>query len=90
LQLRPLLSRRPKSKPGSTLSLTSASSTEPAKGDSSIHDSTVEPHLGIGHHLHRHDERLFYILAGELDHDDKRNDIQGHMGAGDVGLFTEG
>jgi redox-sensitive bicupin YhaK (pirin superfamily) len=55
-----------------------------------IHDSTVDPHLGIGHHRHRHNERLFYIMAGELDHDDALNDIQGHMGPGDVGLFTEG
>jgi redox-sensitive bicupin YhaK (pirin superfamily) len=55
-----------------------------------IHDSTVEPQLGIGHHRHRYNERLFYIMAGELDHDDSLNDIQGHMGPGDVGLFTEG
>jgi redox-sensitive bicupin YhaK (pirin superfamily) len=55
-----------------------------------IHDSTVEAHLGIGHHLHRYNERLFYIMAGELDHDDALNHIQGHMGPGDVGLFTEG
>lgn len=55
-----------------------------------IHDSTVEAHMGIGHHLHRYNERLFYILSGELDHDDPRNDIQGHIGPGDVGLFTEG
>jgi redox-sensitive bicupin YhaK (pirin superfamily) len=55
-----------------------------------IHDSTVEPHLGIGHHPHRHNERIFYMLKGSLDHDDKLNDIQGHMGPGDVGLLTEG
>jgi redox-sensitive bicupin YhaK (pirin superfamily) len=55
-----------------------------------IHDSTVDPHLGIGHHRHRHNERLFYIMAGELDHDDSLNKIQGHMGPGDAGLFTEG
>ena len=55
-----------------------------------IHDSTVDPHLGIGHHRHRYNERLFYIMAGELDHDDALNNIQGHMGPGDVGLFTEG
>ena len=55
-----------------------------------IHDSTVDPHLGIGHHRHRYNERLFYIMAGELDHDDSLNNIQGHMGPGDVGLFTEG
>jgi redox-sensitive bicupin YhaK (pirin superfamily) len=55
-----------------------------------IHDSTVDAHLGIGHHPHRYNERLFYILSGELDHDDALNNIQGHMGPGDVGLFTEG
>jgi redox-sensitive bicupin YhaK (pirin superfamily) len=55
-----------------------------------IHDSTVDPHLGIGHHRHRYNERIFYIMAGELDHDDALNNIQGHMGPGDVGLFTEG
>jgi redox-sensitive bicupin YhaK (pirin superfamily) len=55
-----------------------------------IHDSTVDPQLGIGHHRHRYNERLFYVMAGELDHDDALNDIQGHMGTGDVGLFTEG
>lgn len=55
-----------------------------------VHDSTVDPHLGIGHHRHRYNERLFYITNGELDHDDSLNDIQGHMGRGDVGLFTEG
>lgn len=55
-----------------------------------IHDSTVDPHLGIGHHPHRYNERIFYIEQGELDHDDARNKIQGHMGTGDVGLFTEG
>jgi len=55
-----------------------------------IHDSTVDPHLGIGHHPHRYNERIFYIMQGELDHDDARNNIQGHMDPGDVGLFTEG
>lgn len=55
-----------------------------------IHDSTIDPHLGIGHHRHRYNERLFYITAGELDHDDSLNNIQGHMDEGDVGLFTEG
>jgi redox-sensitive bicupin YhaK (pirin superfamily) len=55
-----------------------------------IHDSTVDPHLGIGHHRHRYNERLFYIMDGELDHDDSLNNIQGHMGPGDAGLFTEG
>jgi redox-sensitive bicupin YhaK (pirin superfamily) len=55
-----------------------------------VHDSTVDAHQGIGHHRHRYNERLFYITAGELDHDDSLNDIQGHMATGDVGLFTEG
>jgi redox-sensitive bicupin YhaK (pirin superfamily) len=55
-----------------------------------VHDSTIEAHKGIGHHPHRFNERLFYILTGELDHDDALNGIRGHMGPGDVGLFTEG
>jgi redox-sensitive bicupin YhaK (pirin superfamily) len=55
-----------------------------------VHDSTVEAGLGIGHHPHRYNERLFYIEQGQLDHDDAQNDIQGHMDEGDVGLFTEG
>lgn len=55
-----------------------------------VHDSRVEPHLGIGHHPHRHNERIFYIMEGTLDHDDRLNQIKGHMATGDVGLFTEG
>jgi redox-sensitive bicupin YhaK (pirin superfamily) len=55
-----------------------------------VHDSTVEAGLGIGHHPHRLNERLFYIEAGQLDHDDALNGITGHMGPGDVGQFTEG
>ena len=55
-----------------------------------VHDSIVEAGLGIGHHPHRLNERLFYIEEGELDHDDAANAITGHMGTGDVGQFTEG
>jgi redox-sensitive bicupin YhaK (pirin superfamily) len=55
-----------------------------------VHDSTVRAGLGIGHHPHRHNERLFYIERGELDHDDALNGITGHMDTGDVGRFTEG
>lgn len=55
-----------------------------------VHDSILEPHRGVGHHPHRYNERIFYIMTGELDHSDTRNDITGHMGTGDVGLFTEG
>jgi len=55
-----------------------------------VHDSTIEPHHGIGHHPHRYNERIFYITAGELDHDDALNGIRGHMATGDIGLFTEG
>lgn len=55
-----------------------------------VHDSVVEAGLGIGHHPHRFNERLFYIEEGELDHDDAANHITGHMDAGDVGQFTEG
>jgi redox-sensitive bicupin YhaK (pirin superfamily) len=55
-----------------------------------VHDSVVEARLGIGHHPHRLNERLFYIEEGQLDHDDALNGITGHMAAGDVGQFTEG
>jgi redox-sensitive bicupin YhaK (pirin superfamily) len=55
-----------------------------------VHDSTVDAGMGIGHHPHRYNERLFYIEQGQLDHDDALNHITGHMGTGDVGQFTEG
>lgn len=55
-----------------------------------VHDSVIEAGLGIGHHPHRFNERLFYIEQGELDHDDARNGITGHVEAGDVAQFTEG
>ena len=55
-----------------------------------VHDSVVDARLGIGHHPHRFNERLFYIEEGQLDHDDALNGITGHMDAGDVGQFTEG
>jgi redox-sensitive bicupin YhaK (pirin superfamily) len=55
-----------------------------------VHDSVIEAGLGIGHHPHRYNERLFYIEQGELDHDDALNQITGHMDTGDVGQFTEG
>jgi redox-sensitive bicupin YhaK (pirin superfamily) len=55
-----------------------------------VHDSVIDAGLGIGHHPHRYNERLFYIEQGQLDHDDALNDITGHMDQGDVGQFTEG
>jgi redox-sensitive bicupin YhaK (pirin superfamily) len=55
-----------------------------------VHDATVDAGLGIGHHPHRGNERLFYIEQGQLDHDDSLNNIQGHVDAGDVAQFTEG
>lgn len=55
-----------------------------------VHDSVVQAGLGIGHHPHRFNERLFFIERGELDHDDALNGITGHMDEGDVGQFTEG
>jgi redox-sensitive bicupin YhaK (pirin superfamily) len=55
-----------------------------------VHDSVIDAGLGIGHHPHRYNERLFYIEQGELDHDDALNRITGHMDTGDVGQFTEG
>jgi redox-sensitive bicupin YhaK (pirin superfamily) len=55
-----------------------------------VHDSVIDAGLGIGHHPHRYNERLFYIEEGQLDHDDSLNQIQGHMDTGDVGQFVEG
>jgi redox-sensitive bicupin YhaK (pirin superfamily) len=55
-----------------------------------VHDSVIDAGLGIGHHPHRYNERLFYIEEGQLDHDDALNHITGHMDTGDVGQFTEG
>jgi redox-sensitive bicupin YhaK (pirin superfamily) len=55
-----------------------------------VHDSVIQAGLGIGHHPHRSNERLFYIEQGQLDHDDALNHITGHMDTGDVGQFTEG
>jgi redox-sensitive bicupin YhaK (pirin superfamily) len=55
-----------------------------------VHDSVIKAGMGIGHHPHRFNERLFYIEEGELDHDDALNGITGHMDQGDVGQFTEG
>jgi quercetin 2,3-dioxygenase len=55
-----------------------------------IHDSFIDPGLGIGHHPHRGNERLFYILQGELRHDDALNRIQGVMEEGDLARLTEG
>jgi redox-sensitive bicupin YhaK (pirin superfamily) len=55
-----------------------------------IHDSFLEPGLGIDHHPHRGNERLFYILRGEIRHDDALNNIQGVMSEGDLARLTEG
>jgi redox-sensitive bicupin YhaK (pirin superfamily) len=55
-----------------------------------VHDGVFEPRHGIGHHPHRFNERLFYILEGAVDHDDALNGITGHMGSGDLGRLTEG
>lgn len=55
-----------------------------------VHDSIIEAGLGIGHHPHRFNERLFYIEQGQLDHDDALNHITGHVDTGDIAQFTEG
>jgi redox-sensitive bicupin YhaK (pirin superfamily) len=55
-----------------------------------VHDAYMEPRKGIGHHPHRYNERLFYILSGAMDHDDALNRITGHMGPGDLARLTEG
>jgi redox-sensitive bicupin YhaK (pirin superfamily) len=55
-----------------------------------IHDSFLAPGLGIGHHPHQGNERLFYILRGEIHHDDSLNGITGTMAEGDLARLTEG
>jgi redox-sensitive bicupin YhaK (pirin superfamily) len=55
-----------------------------------IHDSFLDPGLGIGHHPHHGNERLFYILEGEIRHDDALNGIRGVMREGDLARLTEG
>jgi quercetin 2,3-dioxygenase len=55
-----------------------------------IHDSFLEPGLGIDHHPHHGNERLFYILRGEIHHDDALNQITGVMHEGDLARLTEG
>jgi redox-sensitive bicupin YhaK (pirin superfamily) len=55
-----------------------------------IHDSFLDPGLGIGHHPHHGNERLFYILEGEIQHDDSLNGIQGVMHEDDLVRLTEG
>jgi redox-sensitive bicupin YhaK (pirin superfamily) len=55
-----------------------------------IHDAWMEPGMGIGHHPHVFNERLFYMLSGEIHHDDARNGITGVMREGDLARLTEG
>ena len=55
-----------------------------------VHDGLIEPHMGIGHHPHRYNERLFYILEGALSHDDSLNGIAGEMPTGGLARLTEG
>jgi redox-sensitive bicupin YhaK (pirin superfamily) len=55
-----------------------------------IHDGFFQPGFGIGHHPHRTNERLFYILDGQVEHDDALNHIRGTMEEGDLGRLTEG
>lgn len=55
-----------------------------------VHDSIIEAGLGIGHHPHRYNERLFYLERGTFDHDDALNGISGHIPEGALARFTEG
>lgn len=55
-----------------------------------LHDSVIESGKGIGHHPHRGNERLFYLLSGGLHHDDALNNITADATAGDLAIFTEG
>jgi redox-sensitive bicupin YhaK (pirin superfamily) len=55
-----------------------------------VHDSIIAARKGIGHHLHRYNERLFYVERGTFDHDDSLNGISGHVPEGALARFTEG
>ncbi|MGH2429032.1 MAG: pirin family protein [Candidatus Limnocylindria bacterium] len=55
-----------------------------------IHDAHMDPDKGIGHHPHRTNERLFYIIRGQIEHDDALNGIRGTMHEGDLARLTEG
>jgi redox-sensitive bicupin YhaK (pirin superfamily) len=55
-----------------------------------VHDSVISAGLGIGHHPHRYNERLFYLERGSFDHDDTLNGIAGHVPEGALARFTEG
>lgn len=55
-----------------------------------LHDSVIAAGLGIGHHPHRGNERLFYVLSGGLHHDDALNHYTADAAAGDLAIFTEG
>lgn len=55
-----------------------------------IHDAYMDPAKGIGHHPHRTNERLFYIVRGQIEHDDALNGIRGTMHEGDLARLTEG
>lgn len=55
-----------------------------------LHDSVIEAGLGIGHHPHQGNERLFYLLSGGLHHDDALNHITADASSGDLAIFTEG
>ena len=55
-----------------------------------VHDSVISAGMGIGHHPHRYNERLFYIEHGQLDHDDAMNHITGHMDSATVSVIQDG
>lgn len=55
-----------------------------------VHDAYWDPRAGIGHHPHRSNERLFYILKGRVHHDDALNGVRGVMEEGDLVRLTEG
>lgn len=55
-----------------------------------VHDAYWEPRHGIGHHPHRYNERLFYIIKGRVHHDDALNGVEGWMEPGDLIRLTEG
>jgi redox-sensitive bicupin YhaK (pirin superfamily) len=55
-----------------------------------VHDSVIEAGKPMGHHRHRHNERLLYVERGTLDHEDARNGIKVHVPQGAMAEFIEG
>ena len=50
--------------------------------------TTVEPHSGIGYHVHNGDSEIYYILSGKAEYND--NGTMTTLEAGDVAFTPDG